>query len=137
MPEPNYYIKRGDFGSTIAIVCEDEDGTAVNLEGATVQFRMTPLSRSLTVVDSDANNDQNTSDPETYGEVSYVWAEGDSDHASGLYLAEFEVTYVDQSVVTYPNGGYIMVMITEDIAALQVTSSSSTTSLQPTSDSKS
>ena len=49
------------------------------------------------------------------GEVRYDWSVGDTAEA-GSYQAEFEVTYSDGSMETFPNDGHISVKITDDIS---------------------
>lgn len=49
------------------------------------------------------------------GIVRYDWSADDT-NAIGSYQAEFEVTYADASVETFPNRGYIRVEIIDDIA---------------------
>ena len=47
--------------------------------------------------------------------VAHLWASGQTD-APGRYQAEFEVTYSDGAVETFPNLGFITVIIAEDVA---------------------
>lgn len=117
MPEPDYYLKRGDVGGILGIVCRDANGDAENVTGATVTFRMRPAVLGDTVIDAEASVDDGDD-----GLVSYTFAEGDTDTlAAGLYLAEFQVTFQDNSVTTFPNGGYVNVMVTSDVALAPVT----------------
>ena len=46
--------------------------------------------------------------------VQYDWQPGDTDRA-GVRRAEFEVTYSDGSVETFPNAGYLLVSVVEDL----------------------
>lgn len=46
--------------------------------------------------------------------VEYAWQPGDTDRA-GLHRAEFEVTYPDGTIETWPSGGYLLVNIVEDL----------------------
>jgi len=48
------------------------------------------------------------------GLVRYNWTAADTDTV-GSYQAEFEVTYADASIETFPNDGYIRVEIIDDI----------------------
>ena len=48
------------------------------------------------------------------GLVRYSWASGDTDTA-GSYQAEFEVTYADGSIETFPNSSNIKIDIMEDL----------------------
>lgn len=49
------------------------------------------------------------------GSVRYSRASGDTDTV-GAYQAEFQVTYSDGKIESFPNDGYIAVEITDDIA---------------------
>ena len=48
------------------------------------------------------------------GEVRYSWTTTNTNTA-GNFEAEFQVTFSDGGVQTYPNDGYIDVIITEDV----------------------
>jgi predicted phosphodiesterase len=99
----DFYIKQHDtYPPLSAIIARDAD--VVDLTGATVQFHMGD------VVDSEAE----IVDAEN-GRVRYVWVEGDTDTA-GSYRAEFEVTFSDGAIETFPQGGYVSVFIREDLA---------------------
>lgn len=103
---PKFPIKRNDTSPAIKVQCTDSTGTAIDLSGASVSFHMTDdgdtiVNSSATIMD--ASN----------GKVKYEWSDGDTDSA-GRYQAEFEVTYSDSSVETFPNNGFIVVEIHED-----------------------
>ena len=49
------------------------------------------------------------------GLVTYTWAPGDTDHEPGLYLAEWEVTWGDGGIQTFPSEGHLLVKITESL----------------------
>lgn len=48
------------------------------------------------------------------GKGSYTWATGDTDNPD-TYNAEFEVTWGDGTIETFPNDGYKTVLIEEDL----------------------
>jgi hypothetical protein len=48
------------------------------------------------------------------GIVTYNWQAGDTSTA-GTYFAEFEVTYSDLSVETFPNTGNLPIVITPEL----------------------
>jgi hypothetical protein len=48
------------------------------------------------------------------GDVSYQWQAGDTDEP-GMFEAEWEVTFGDGTIETFPNDGYIDIHIMSDI----------------------
>lgn len=52
--------------------------------------------------------------PATSGIVKYVWQSSDTAEPDTC-RAEFEVTYADSTIETFPNNGYIEVVITNDL----------------------
>lgn len=115
MPE-RFYIKKDDTRPKIRCTLEDADGTEANLSGASVRFIMTPKSEdvgSTPTVDAAAT----VVDAPT-GVVEYAWQAADTD-TIGKYRAEWEVTFGDGGVETFPNGtgsnAYIEVIITGDL----------------------
>ncbi len=56
--------------------------------------------------------------PATDGVLEYLWNDGDGDtDVEGTFFAEFEVTWSATSRTTYPNDGYIIVKIPDDLDA--------------------
>ncbi len=105
-----YYIKVGDYGQTITATCKDSAGVAVDLSGAAeVRFHM-GLEGATAEVDAAAS----VVGDGTAGQVSYTFAEGDTDTA-GDYRAEFEVSWAT-AVITFPNDSYITVKVSEEVA---------------------
>ena len=99
----SFYIKRNDtYPPIIAIL--SRNGSAIDLTGATVRFHMG------NVVDAEAEilDDEG-------GQVQYSWQEGDTKTAGG-YDAEFEVTDADGKVETFPQSGYIGIVVAADLA---------------------
>ncbi len=105
-----FFIKRNDTSPAFQATLKDADDTVVNLTGATVRFHLvTPT--GTTVVDAAA-----TVVTASAGLVRYAWATNGADTASaGRYNAEFEVTYSDSTVETFPNYDYETVRIWEDL----------------------
>ncbi len=101
-------IKRGDTRRAIRAVLKNTQGTPVNLSGCSVSFYMAPpgrppiISRAVDIHDALA------------GEVWVVFAPGETD-ISGVYRAEFRVTYGDGRRETFPNNGYINIQILSDL----------------------
>ena len=101
-------IKRGDTRQIIKAVLGN-DGVPVNLTGATVRFLMSRYQTGALVINRAAHIEDATG-----GKIWFVWLAGDTNTA-GLYQAEFEVTFPDGKVETYPNADYIYVNIIPDL----------------------
>lgn len=117
MPEPDYLIRQGDTGETITDTLEDENSDPVDIEGATIRFHLAPISGNGTsVLDVSATNAQSGDGTDgSMGKVSYTWSAGNTG-VSGLYLGEWQVTFTGGAVQTFPNDGYVLVRVTEQVA---------------------
>ena len=104
-----FYIKQNDTVPSLRAALENGSGTAVDLTGATCQFHLREIGKTSVTTDSTAQIVN-----EATGIVQYNWVADDTDTV-GSYQAEFEVTYSDGTIETFPNNGYIRVEITDDI----------------------
>jgi len=100
-----FTMKQNDTSPSIEATLTDINGTAINLTDASVQFHMKNLSNSEVVVDEAASIVTAAS-----GIVKYDWQAADTAKA-GIYSCEFEVTYSDASIETFPNDEQIIVSI--------------------------
>tara|TARA_R110000796_G_scaffold178802_1_gene295438 strand:+ start:817 stop:1140 length:324 start_codon:yes stop_codon:yes gene_type:complete len=105
-----FYIKQNDTSPAMLATLEDADGTAVNVTGAVIRFHMRKIGSTAVVVDEAA-----VIVTPLEGIVRYDWMAADTAEI-GSYQAEFEVTYADASIETFPNDGYIRVKIIDDVA---------------------
>ena len=105
-----FYVKQNDTSPAMLATLQDASGNAINITGASVRFHMRKIGRTELIVDADV-----AIVTEESGLVRYDWDAADTD-TIGSYQAEFEVTYADASIETFPNDGYIRVEITDDIA---------------------
>lgn len=103
-----FTIKQNDTSPAIQATLQDSAGTAISLVGASVRFHMKSLSGSV-VVDSPM-----TVTNAAGGVVRYNWQTTNTQTA-GTYYAEFEVTYSDMSVETFPNNDNIAIVITPEL----------------------
>lgn len=103
-----FYVKQNDTSPAMLATLQDADGNAINLTAASVRFHMRQIGGSI-VVDAAAIVVTPLS-----GLVRYNWSAADTT-TIGSYQAEFEVTYADASIETFPNDGYIRVEIIDDI----------------------
>lgn len=104
----SFQIKKNDTSPQLEAVLSNAAGTPIDLNGASVRFHMRRaggpilIDAAATIVTAGA------------GLVRYVWTAGDTDTA-GSYQAEFEVTYADSSIETFPNSSNIQVDIMADL----------------------
>ncbi len=111
---PTYTVKKRDTAPVVTDTLEDEDGVAVNLTGASVVFHMTDWSRSTVVINGAATG-ANGGALGSSGVVEYAWQSADVATA-GLYRAEWQVTFGNGKVETWPNDRDAVVNIPEDLA---------------------
>jgi hypothetical protein len=105
-----FTIKRNDTSpSIVGTAVRKLDNTVIPITGATVRFHMGRIGETR-LVDAAAAIFTDGSD----GKMKYDWQAADT-IAIGNYKAEFEVTFADGSIETFPNGGYIDVQITPDL----------------------
>jgi len=101
-----------------AVLVSNPDGIPHNLTGTTVVFSMAATIGSTSQkIKEKAVIIMNA----LLGQVRYVWGIGDTDTV-GTYYGEFEVTFADGSILTFPErdedgtGGYIEIEIFTEIA---------------------
>jgi hypothetical protein len=104
-----FTIKQNDTSPAMLATLQDASGDAVNITAATVRFHMRRIGSTQVTIDQPAVIVTPLS-----GLVRYNWQAADT-VAVGSYQAEFEVTYADASIETFPNDSYIRVEITDDI----------------------
>lgn len=107
-------FKRGDTGAVVQGTLYADDGATQPLDlttATTVKFIMASapaepgnpkVNSPCVVIDAVA------------GRVDYEWVAADVD-TTGTYQAEFQVTWADGKVQTYPRAGYLTVTMTEDL----------------------
>lgn len=101
----DFHLKQGDTLPALQATLKDADDAAVNLTGAAVRFHLRRPGADTLTVDAAAEIVTAAS-----GIVNYVWADGDTDD-TGVFDAEFEVTFDDDTVLTFPNSEHLSVMI--------------------------
>jgi hypothetical protein len=101
-------IKRGDTYPPLRAYLQMSTGTPIRIEGATVRLVLTDktdtevLNKIVDIEDADK------------GYVSYKWLPDDTATA-GEFKGEFEITWMDESIVTVPNDGYFTLNIVKDL----------------------
>lgn len=106
----SFYIKQNDTAPSLKATLKDGDGNVINLTDASVRFHMRTVGGASSVVDAAAT----VNSPATAGVVQYDWVAADT-VTTGAYQAEFEVTYGNSKIESFPNNGYIRVQIVDDI----------------------
>lgn len=105
-----FNIKQNDTSPSIQTTLLDGNGLVVDITGNLgVTFHMRNAAGTV-VIDTAA-----TVVTAASGVVRYDWIAADTATA-GTFQAEFEVTYSDGKIETFPNASYIEVVITDDIA---------------------
>lgn len=99
-------LKRNDTKDNIKATLSNESGP-VDLTGASVRFLMSR--QGVVKVDKPALIQDAVN-----GLVWVVFEQGDTSD-SGNFNAEFEVTFSDGRIETFPNDGYIMIQIISDL----------------------
>ena len=110
MPEETFYIKQNDTASFITRDLKDAFGAPVNVTGATVKFSMR-VKPAGTVKADDQDAVVVTAGT---GRVRYEWTAANTNTADE-YEGEFQVTYANGKIQTFPNDGHIPIVITDDI----------------------
>jgi len=111
MATPTFYIKQNDTRPELDVFLRDDKDRTINVTGATVKFNMRNASDNSVKI----NLGSVTTVSSTAGRVKYSFSSADTD-TSGNFDGEFQVTFVGGQVETFPNDGYIKVIITDDVA---------------------
>ena len=104
-----FYLKRGDTGPSIRLSL---DGATQTLIGAEVTFQMR-MRGGAQVIDAPAVIESFIGTPT----VRYDWQPADT-AAAGLFEAEMRVRYANGVIETFPNSGFVLVRIAEDVRAV-------------------
>lgn len=102
------YVKQNDTKPDIQVTINDDQGTAVDVSGATIKFFMND-STGTNKVDGTGSIVVAAD-----GTVKYEWGSTDLDTV-GVYDAEFQITFSDGSILTAPSSGYITVVVGDDL----------------------
>jgi len=105
----DFYIKQNDTSPAIRAQFLDNDKNPVSIVGGSVKFKMSVYNTGELIV----NDSAVISDGEE-GIAYYVWSPEDTAIA-GTFKAEFEVTYSDTYVETFPHDGYLTIQIDADL----------------------
>ena len=107
----SFYIKQNDTAPSIQAVLTDSNGRVKSMADASlVRFHMQDENSSALVT-----NGVGTVINANKGIVAYEWQSGDTAN-TGIHSAEFQITYDNGTIETFPNTGYIKVIIKSEIA---------------------
>lgn len=101
-----FYLKRGDTRPSIRLALGAGD---LDLTGAGVRFQMRPRGGAL-ILDAPAVIETVTGTPT----VRYDWQPADT-AVAGLFEAELRVAHGDGGVETFPNSGFVLIRISDDV----------------------
>ena len=103
-----FIIKRGDTSPSLLYALSP---TSINLTGATVVFNMKEDGAETNIVNRAVAAVETPTGTPT---LRYDWIPANT-AVPGTYLGEFEVRYVDGSIETFPNKGFILIEVGEDL----------------------
>lgn len=103
-----FSIKQNDTSPSLQATLKDSAQNPVDLTDAAVMFHMKSVDGAVKV------DRQMTITNASGGVVQYDWQTGDTDTV-GTYYVEFEVTYADASIETFPNNGNIAVSVVREL----------------------
>ena len=110
MAAPTFYIKQNDNRPNLDVSLRDDRDRSVDITGATVVFHMRNAADNTVVVSSGSVSIISAS----RGDVRYDWVVANT-ATSGNFQAEFQVTFAEGAVQTFPNDGYVKIVITDDV----------------------
>jgi hypothetical protein len=111
MPQPTFFIKQNDDRPHLDAFLRDDKDRPVDVTGASVKFNLRAVADNSVKISAGSVSVTNA----TEGAVRFTWTTSNTD-TSGNYQGEFQVTFGDASVETFPNDGYVRVVITDDVA---------------------
>ena len=103
-----FRIKQNDTSPSLEATLSDANLVPVDITSATVMLHMKAVGGSVVL------DEQMTITDAEGGVVQYDWQAGDT-ATVGTYYVEFEVTYADGSVETFPNTGSLPLVITREL----------------------
>lgn len=103
-----FRIKQNDTSPSLEAKLSDNNLVSVDLTAATVMLHMKAVGGGVVL------DQQMTITDDEGGVVQYDWQTGDT-ATVGTYYVEFEVTYADGSVETFPNTGSLPLIITREL----------------------
>ena len=104
----SFKIKQNDTSPSIQANLTDYQLNPIDLTNSSVKFHMKSVDGTLKVSATTAITDAEG------GVVQYNWQNGTTDTV-GTYYVEFQVTYPDGTVETFPNTGSLTVVVIPEL----------------------
>ena len=103
-----FSIKQNDTSPSLQATLKDAALDPINLTSANVRLHMKSIDGTLKI------DQPMTVVTPLQGLIQYDWQAGDTDTV-GTYYIEFEVTYSDASIETFPNNGSKVVSVVREL----------------------
>ena len=103
-----FTIKQNDTSPSLQATLRDSALNPIDLTGASVRFHMKSVDGTLKVDAAMAVTNAEA------GVVQYNWQNGNTDTV-GTYYVEFQVTYSDSAIETFPNNGNKVVSVVREL----------------------
>jgi hypothetical protein len=107
----DFVIRQDDTAPRLFADLTDGNGNPVTVTGSTVRLHLHPLTSELGV-DLDLAA---FVDPDVANRVYYDWSADDTQYA-GYYGGEWQVTYANTQIETFPNQGWFLVNVVAQLA---------------------
>jgi|TARA_B110000914_G_scaffold174272_1_gene155362 hypothetical protein len=104
-----FTITQNDTSPSIKATLKDGAGTVIDLTSATCKIHVMPLGGTVLKV-----NAITTITNPTTGIVQYDWIPADTTDF-GTFSIQFEVTYGNGTIETFPNNGSLAMIITKEL----------------------
>lgn len=104
-------LKQGDTSPALEMQCQDNSGDPKDISGGSVDFHFKEQGATETVISTGATITNGTE-----GRVKYQWQPDDTNITPAIYEGEFEITYSDGYIETFPNTGNFTIEIVAEVA---------------------
>jgi hypothetical protein len=106
------WLKANDTAPRLTSTLKDRDGDPVDLADAGIALFVAEIHGEQVVADEASNDQVGDGTDGSKGMVSYDFPEP---LEPGGYRYEWQVTYLDTSVETFPNSGYLTLAVLADL----------------------
>jgi hypothetical protein len=116
---PDFVIGQGDTAPPLQRYLVDAAGAAVDIQGATIAFTLSPIRGGAPVINAlpavnlqVGNGSDGSKGSVAFGQGASPWNGGTQTNTAGDFLGRFRVTYSGGAVEWFPNDGCLLVTIT-------------------------